>query len=272
MRAQIENLAKRVVFGHKSTDASYIKWLRGLGVRIGDNVRFYSPWTVKIDVSRPWMITIGDNVHITADCSILTHDYSWSVIQRITGEVLGPCGEVKIGNNVFIGQKSIILKGACIGDNVVIGAGSVVSGVLEGNCVYAGVPARKICSIDRFIEKRRVLQIEEAVKLVIEYERVYGERPPKVALREFFWLFEPRDGALSENYQKVNDLCGNHDRSTTAFAATPPVFDGYEEFLLYAEGLADATNLHASVQNLALRYANSLNRTFSISSVDGGSL
>lgn len=49
---------------------------------------------------------------------------------------------------MFIGMRSIILQGTNIGDNVIIGAGSVVSGRVESNSVYAGNPAKKICSLE----------------------------------------------------------------------------------------------------------------------------
>ena len=51
---------------------------------------------------------------------------------------------VVIGENVFIGLNVIILKGAEIGDNSVIGAGSIVRGKIPANCMAAGVPA-KVC-------------------------------------------------------------------------------------------------------------------------------
>ena len=51
---------------------------------------------------------------------------------------------VIIGDNVFIGMNSIILKGTVIGNNCVIGAGSVVHGKFEDNCVIAGNPAKVI--------------------------------------------------------------------------------------------------------------------------------
>ncbi|QAA35412.1 acyltransferase [Clostridium manihotivorum] len=51
---------------------------------------------------------------------------------------------IKIGTNVFIGCNSIILKGSEIGDNCVIGAGSVVSGKFPDNTVVAGNPARVV--------------------------------------------------------------------------------------------------------------------------------
>ena len=51
---------------------------------------------------------------------------------------------VDIGENVFIGVNAIILKGSKIGNNCVIGAGAVVSGEFEDNCVIAGNPARVV--------------------------------------------------------------------------------------------------------------------------------
>lgn len=51
---------------------------------------------------------------------------------------------VKIGNNVFIGDKAMILPGTTIGDNCIVGAGSVVKGDFESNSLIAGNPARII--------------------------------------------------------------------------------------------------------------------------------
>lgn len=49
---------------------------------------------------------------------------------------------VHIGNNVWLGSRTMILKGVSIGDNTVIGAMSVVVKSLPPNCVAAGVPAK----------------------------------------------------------------------------------------------------------------------------------
>ena len=75
-------------------------------------------------------------------------------ILRGGGGILGASGEVAIGNNVFIGMNTIILRGVHIGDNVVIGAGSVVSKDCAENGVYAGSPAKFIMSINDYYEKR----------------------------------------------------------------------------------------------------------------------
>jgi maltose O-acetyltransferase len=56
---------------------------------------------------------------------------------------------------VFVGAGSIILPNVTIGDNVIIGAGSVVTRSIPENCVYAGNPARFVCAIEEHIEKHR---------------------------------------------------------------------------------------------------------------------
>lgn len=235
MLDKVKTLIRFFQYGQKASEALYIRHLKAIGMTIGQNVHLYSPWTIEIDEQRPWMISMGDNVYITANCSILQHDYSWSVLHNKTGYVYGACGQVKIGNNVFIGQKSIILKNTHISDNVIIGAGSVVSGCLEGDSVYAGVPARKIMDLDTFKQKRADRQLEEATLLVLEYRRVHGGYPPKQALREFFWLFESRANELDEEFASVNALDGNQDKSSVAFMTSEPLFDGYDQFLQYVE-------------------------------------
>ena len=85
-------------------------------------------------------IEIGDNVWIGEYTSIRdsTHVFSPSIP---VGKGADFIGEIKIGNNVWIGRGSIILPGSIIGDNVVIGANSLVNGICESNSLYAGTPA-----------------------------------------------------------------------------------------------------------------------------------
>ena len=83
---------------------------------------------------------MGDNVVLTEDVIILAHDYSYEVLENIEEPVsLRPQKFTKIGNNVFVGMRSIILMGAEIGDNVVIGAGAKIIGNIKiGNNVTIG--------------------------------------------------------------------------------------------------------------------------------------
>ena len=59
---------------------------------------------------------------------------------------------IKVGNNVLIGYRAIIMPGVTIGDNVVIGAGSVVTREIPSNCVAVGTPAKPIKTLDEYYE------------------------------------------------------------------------------------------------------------------------
>lgn len=72
---------------------------------------------------------------------------------------------------MFIGWGATILGGSHIGDNVIIGANSVVSGNVDSNSVYAGNPARKLMTLEEYRDKREKLQLNEAVEYVLEYEK-----------------------------------------------------------------------------------------------------
>lgn len=66
-------------------------------------------------------------------------------------------GCIRIEDNVFVGTNTTILADVHIGSNVIIGAGSLVNKDLEGGYVFAGVPAKKICTFEQFLEKRQSL-------------------------------------------------------------------------------------------------------------------
>lgn len=133
------------------------------GATIGNNVTVYSAKNTTIDETSLQHIFIGDNTPITAGVIILAHDYSYSVLGNIYGELPRQQKDTIIGKNVFIGMNSIILMGSNIGDNVIIGAGSVVSGHIPSNTVCAGNPAKIICSLDQFLVKGRT-RFEESAR------------------------------------------------------------------------------------------------------------
>lgn len=111
--------------------------------------------------SEPYLVEIGDNCLITAGTKFITHDGSISVYKKYIDDmsmdlVYGKYnifGKIMIGNNVFIGINTIVLPNISIGDNVIIGAGSVITKDIEANSVYAGNPAKYICSIDEYCSK-----------------------------------------------------------------------------------------------------------------------
>ncbi len=218
-----------------SSSEKRIEYLRSLGIRIGEGtVLFGKLFTIQFDTTRPWLIEIGKNVQITKGVTILTHGYDWATIKAVYGDVLGSAGKVKIGDNCFIGMNALILKGSVIGNNVIVGAGSVVTGgEYPSDCVIAGNPARVICSLEEYREKRKSAQLSEAKELVKEYYEVYGVKPEKRVLSEFFWLFEERteieNGSFLSNMRNMN----NFDMSMDTFLGSEPSFKSYDEFLDY---------------------------------------
>ncbi len=219
----------------KRSSGSWIDYLRNSGMRIGEGTMIHThPLNVLIDVTRPWLIEIGKNVQITYGVSILTHGYDWATLKAEYGDINGSSGKVTIGDNCFIGINTTILKGTTIGDNVIVGAGSVLTGrTYPSNCVIAGNPAKVICSLEEYHEKRLSKQKEEARELVVEYYKVFGKAPHKSVLSEFFWLFEERR-ELSEPsfiYQMKN--MGNYDESEKCFLSSKPEFNGYDDFVEY---------------------------------------
>lgn len=78
-------------------------------------------------------IQIGDNCIFGNNIVIVDHDHDFKSNDFRNKFVTSP---VSIGNNVWIGANSIVLRGTVIGNNAVIAAGSVVRGIVESNTVY----------------------------------------------------------------------------------------------------------------------------------------
>lgn len=105
----------------------------------------------------PKLISFGNNVWVASQVSFISHDVIHYMLNIRDGnntfqEYLG-CIDIK--DNVFIGSNSTILPNVTIGPDTIIAAGTVVNKSISGGGVYAGTPARYICSINDFIEKRK---------------------------------------------------------------------------------------------------------------------
>ncbi|MFD0671330.1 acyltransferase [Cohnella sp. GCM10027633] len=90
-------------------------------------------------------ITVGEDCMFSFGIDIRSGD-SHSIIDLNSGNRINRAKDVRIGNHVWLGANVQILKGTTIHDNSVIGARSVVSGVIGGNSIAAGAPARVIRS------------------------------------------------------------------------------------------------------------------------------
>ncbi|WP_343347201.1 acyltransferase [Terrisporobacter petrolearius] len=124
-----------------------------MGLKVGKNFKRLNG--VIIDPAYCWLITIGDNVTLAPRVHIIAHDASTKEFLDYT-----KIGRVNIGNKVFIGAESVVLPNVKIGDNVIIGANSTVTKNILSGCVYAGNPAKFICTTEEYINKNKELMKE----------------------------------------------------------------------------------------------------------------
>ena len=227
----IKKLLRKLIYGSKSNSHTYVKYLRSLGMKIGEGTVIYEPMKTFIDTTRPWMIDIGDNVKITEGVTILTHGYDWSVLKGVYGDVLGSAGAVVIGDNIFIGMKTTILKGVHIGNNVIIGANSLVNKDIPDNVVVAGNPCRVIMTLDEYYKKRKSVQLQEAEELVRMYRKRYHRDPDEKVLHEFFWLFCDGETVLPQCWENMMKLNVNYDLSLRRLKDNKKLFVTMNEFL-----------------------------------------
>lgn len=227
---RIRDIIRKVILRHQTDSDSYINYLKKIGVTVGERVTVFEPRKVYIDETRPFLISIGNDVKITNGVTILTHGYDWNVLEGVYNKVLGSAGKVTIGNNVFIGFHSTILKGVTIGNNVIIGANSLVNKDIPDNVIVAGNPAKIIMPLKEYYKKRDLAQFDEAKQIYCSYVKQYGEEPTVDLFDEFFWLFWDRDKELPDRFKKQMNWHEKYDETFEVFQSTKPMFGSFEEF------------------------------------------
>lgn len=149
-KADSRSIVSKVRSLHKAYIRRFspLKYAQKAGVNMG-GVHIYGNvgWSTE-----PWIITLGDNVHITDGVKFITHD-GGTLLFRNRVPDLEITKPIVVGDNVYIGNDVIILPGVTIGSIVVIGAGAVVSRDIPDNSVVVGVHARVIKTADEYFEK-----------------------------------------------------------------------------------------------------------------------
>lgn len=113
----------------------------GYNIEIGENF-FMNMDCVILDGAK---VKFGDNVFVAPQCGFYTAGHPIDVERRING--LEYALPITVGNNVWIGAHVCVLPGVSIGDNTVIGAGSVVTKNIPANVLAYGNPCKVIREI-----------------------------------------------------------------------------------------------------------------------------
>ncbi|MGD1820445.1 MAG: acyltransferase [Pleomorphochaeta sp.] len=116
----------------------------GLNVRINEDVF----------INAVGGVYFGNNVTLSHGVSIISTTLDTIDWLQNNGEKIisrkHKSEQIILGNNVWVGANSTILSGTSIASNIIIAAGSIVcSSLLEENCIYGGVPAKKIKTISK---------------------------------------------------------------------------------------------------------------------------
>jgi acetyltransferase-like isoleucine patch superfamily enzyme len=94
-----------------------------------------------IQLHEPGHIRIGRDCMISSQVYVSLSDIH-PIYDRATGARINPAASVEIGDHVWLGLRSMVMKGSRIGDGAVVAAGALVSGEVEPDCVVGGAPAR----------------------------------------------------------------------------------------------------------------------------------
>lgn len=155
-----------------------VEYARKIGVKIGEENSFVDHPDFGTE---PYLVLIGNHNRISCKCLFLTHDGGRWVLDYLYPEdrPFLKFGMIEIGNNNFIGAKTIINPGVKVGDNCVIAAGSIVTKDIPSNEVWGGIPAKYIMSIkeyrDKLVNNKNMFDIKEyRTNKKNELERVFN--------------------------------------------------------------------------------------------------
>jgi acetyltransferase-like isoleucine patch superfamily enzyme len=143
-----------VISGKAEVDlSSSTKWGRGCRISAFTKIKIVGPFVMGrgvqiatgcfLGIGEAGLI-LGDDVLVSPNCSILTGAYNFDRLGVPLPEQGTTSKGARIGHRVWLGSNSVVLAGADIGDDVIVSAGSVVSGKVPANSIVLGNPAKVI--------------------------------------------------------------------------------------------------------------------------------
>lgn len=150
VRYWVRRLRKQIrckkIFGRWGEAEKYCDLMPGARVHRGDLIKFgigvHFGHDIFLDARGG--ISIGDNVIFAPEVALISynHDFDTHDWKPYGPGIIGK--SIEIGSDCWFGMRTIILPGAKIGDHVIVGAGSVISGEIEPHSIVAGNPARLV--------------------------------------------------------------------------------------------------------------------------------
>jgi acetyltransferase-like isoleucine patch superfamily enzyme len=138
---------------HRAYVPAYCHVLKLWGMNISGKPRYIAPDCYFDDLR---LISLGDRVVFSTNVQCLTHDYSVTTaltsVDRTPPTDIANERPIKVGNNVFVGRNALLMPGTEIGDNVIVGAGSVVRGSIPADSIVIGNPGTRIGSLSSHAE------------------------------------------------------------------------------------------------------------------------
>lgn len=208
--------------------------LRRAGVALGERIRWGDPRTLDIDLTRPSLVEIGSDTTISTGTTILTHDFVSNMFLNLHSELINSSGKVTIGRNVYVARNCTFLKGVTVGNNCIVGYGTLVTRDVPADSIVAGNPGRVVGNVHDYYAKRQAACVEEAFEYARSIRARFGRRPVVADFWEEFPLFMD-GGELDPRLPIERQLGRAYPRYAVAHKAR---FAGFEAFL-EAAGVAD---------------------------------
>jgi len=213
----------------KRSSQTYIDYIRSKGVQIGDHCRIVNPRLFDIDLQRAHLITIGNNVTFNQYNCVVCHDGVAQLFREKFHDYLPSNGHITIGNNVQFGQHATVLKGVTIGDNCFIGFGATVTRDIPANSIAVGTPAKVICTLDEYYERRKTEALQESFEYARGIRDRYHRRPvPEDFTESFVWFVNGKDIDKYPNLPIKYQLGAAYDNYRANHVAK---FASFDEFL-----------------------------------------
>ncbi|MDE5658580.1 MAG: acyltransferase [Muribaculaceae bacterium] len=235
-------MIKRIInkikkYRNERSGEDYIRYLKSKGIKIGKGTVVFDPKDISIDISRPELIEIGENVFLHKGVQIISHDWASYLFVKRYGDFIPAHDKVTLGSNIWLGRDVTILKGVTIGNNVLVGFGAVVTKDIPDNSVAVGSPAKVIMTLDEYYEKRKAQYVNETIRCAIAIFAT-GREPVAEDFYDDYPAFVDARNYKDYNFNYSRQFPEKSQFDTWLGIHKAP-FNGFDEFLTHVRMVMD---------------------------------